>query len=54
MLRSMLAERFGLRFHREPREIPVYVLTTPGGKIQLEMVDPEKAIERDRYAHGAP
>src|SRR5262245_39267812 len=27
MLRSLLAERFKLTFHREPKEVPVYVLT---------------------------
>jgi uncharacterized protein (TIGR03435 family) len=46
MLRSMLVERFGLRFHRETKEIPVYALTAPAGKTKLEAVDPEKAKER--------
>ena len=27
MLRTLLAERFGLRLHRETRELPVYILT---------------------------
>jgi uncharacterized protein (TIGR03435 family) len=31
MLQSLLAERFQLKFHRETREIPVYVLTVAKG-----------------------
>jgi len=46
MLRTMLAERFGLQFHRERREISVYLLTAGSGKPRLEAVDPEKAKDR--------
>ena len=46
MLRSMLAERFGLQFHRETREIPVYLLTVGRGTPKLKAVDPEKAKDR--------
>jgi uncharacterized protein (TIGR03435 family) len=31
MLQTLLAERFGLRIHREPREIPVYALVAAKG-----------------------
>jgi uncharacterized protein (TIGR03435 family) len=46
MLRTMLAERFGLQFHRETREIPVYVLTVASGKPKLQAVDLEEAKGR--------
>lgn len=42
MLRSLLAERFGLRYHRETREISVYALIAPG-RTKLTPIDPEKA-----------
>jgi uncharacterized protein (TIGR03435 family) len=35
MLQTMLAERFRLRVHREPREMPVYVLVTAKGGPKL-------------------
>jgi bla regulator protein blaR1 len=40
MLRSLLAQRFGLKIHRETRELPVYVMkvTTPG---KLKLSDPK-------------
>lgn len=47
MFRTMLRERFGLRFHRETKEIPVYVLTAPRGKVKLEAVDIETARQRE-------
>jgi uncharacterized protein (TIGR03435 family) len=47
MLRRVLAERFGLRFHRESREMPVYALTAAKGSASLQSVDPEKAKERE-------
>lgn len=46
MLRSMLVERFGLRFHRETKEIPVYALTAGNGKIKLQSISPEQAKEK--------
>jgi uncharacterized protein (TIGR03435 family) len=30
MLQAMLAERFQLKFHRAPREMPVYALVVTG------------------------
>ena len=36
MLQKLLVERFGLKFHREPREIAAYVLTAPKGAEKLE------------------
>ncbi len=41
MLRAVLAERFGLKFHREKREIPVYALVEAKGGFKLrEVTDP--------------
>lgn len=43
MLRTLLAERFGLQVHREMREIPVYVLGTgkgPGKLVPAASEDP--------------
>jgi uncharacterized protein (TIGR03435 family) len=41
MLRTMLAERFGLKFHREQREIPVYALVEAKSGFKLhEATDP--------------
>ena len=35
MLQSLLAERFQLRFHREPRELPVYALVVSGSGLKI-------------------
>jgi uncharacterized protein (TIGR03435 family) len=45
MFRAMLIERFGLRFHRETRKVPVYALVA-GAKPKLESVVPEALKER--------
>ena len=37
MIQSLLSERFGLKFHREPREQPVYMLVL--GKPPLKLKD---------------
>jgi uncharacterized protein (TIGR03435 family) len=36
MLRNLLAERFKLAFHTEPKELPVFVLTVAKGGIKLK------------------
>jgi uncharacterized protein (TIGR03435 family) len=43
MLQSLLSERFGLKFHREPREQPVYMLLVgkPPLKLKDSPVDPD-------------
>jgi uncharacterized protein (TIGR03435 family) len=41
MMRSLLAERFRLRFHREMREIPVYALIVAKGGVKLREAAPD-------------
>ncbi len=44
MLRTMLEERFGLRFHREQKDVPVYALVEAKGGSKLhEISDPSQA-----------
>jgi uncharacterized protein (TIGR03435 family) len=40
MLRKLLADRFQLTFHREPRELPAYVLTVAKGGSKLKESTP--------------
>ena len=48
MLQSLLAERFGFKFHRETKEGPVYVLTKGNNKLQMQ-----DAKDKDGYMRGA-
>ena len=43
MLRKLLAERFQLSFHREPRQLPVYVLSVAkgGSRLRESAADPD-------------
>jgi len=52
MLQSLLAERFSLRFHRETKSTPVYLLTAAknGPKLQPVRKAPEYKDESDRKA----
>jgi uncharacterized protein (TIGR03435 family) len=48
MLQTLLADRFGLKFHREKKDFPVYVLEQAKGGVKLQpvaqdAVDPEAA-----------
>jgi uncharacterized protein (TIGR03435 family) len=36
MIESLLLERFGFKFHRETKEVPVYLLERGSGKLALE------------------
>lgn len=50
MLRKLLAERFHLTFHREPKELPYYALTVAKGGHKLK----DTAITPDTYPEGPP
>jgi hypothetical protein len=43
MLRQLLADRFQVRFHREPKEVGIYVLTVAKGgpKLKPSTLDPD-------------
>lgn len=44
MLRALLEERFGLRAHRETREMPIYALVEAKGGIKLTELPPDTPI----------
>lgn len=46
MLQSLLTDRFGLKFHREPKEIPVYALMIgkPPLKLKASTIDPNAPV----------
>lgn len=44
MMQSLLAQRFGLRVHREMRELASYTLVTDKGGPKLRFVDPDKPV----------
>lgn len=55
MVQKLLAERFGLRFHREQREMPVYALTVAKGgpKMAKSVGDPNGlGSDQDRENGG--
>ena len=47
MLRTLLAERFQFRMHRETRELPAYVLTVARGGAKLTRTKDEDCVPRD-------
>ena len=55
MLQRLLAERFGLRFHREQREMPAYALVTgrSSPKLKPSTASPASVPGRDGFA-GLP
>ncbi|HTS64881.1 MAG TPA: TIGR03435 family protein [Candidatus Acidoferrales bacterium] len=50
MLRKLLADRFGLAFHREPKEMPIYALTVARGGCKLT----ESTVSPDASPEGPP
>ena len=47
MLRTLLADRFQFRMHRETRELPAYVLTVARGGAKLTRTKDEDCVPRD-------
>jgi uncharacterized protein (TIGR03435 family) len=45
LLQRLLADRFGLRFHREMREIPVYAMVVARNGAKFKESDPEKPFK---------
>jgi uncharacterized protein (TIGR03435 family) len=47
MLQSLLEDRFGLRIHKEIREVPVYALTLSGSRTKLRAAEEGKCVPLD-------
>jgi uncharacterized protein (TIGR03435 family) len=45
MLRTLLADRFGLKIHRETREVPVYALEVAKGGLKMKELPPDPALD---------
>lgn len=52
MLQAMLADRFGLKFHRESQEHPIYALVVAKGGSKLKESPPDEAPPADDKASG--
>jgi len=54
LFHTLLVQRFGLRFHRESKNLPVYVLTEAANGRKPQAVDPQKAREQTVDTPGGP
>ena len=45
MMRNLLADRFGLKVHRETREVPVYALEVAKGGLKMKQLPPDPALD---------
>jgi len=54
MLRTLLVERFGLKYHRETKEAPVYLLVRSGGKLALQEPKDKEVFPWAGTATGGP
>jgi uncharacterized protein (TIGR03435 family) len=53
MLQKLLADRFGLKFHRETRELPVYAIEIAKGGPKLKpAANPDAEPDQDARNHG--
>jgi uncharacterized protein (TIGR03435 family) len=53
MLQKLLADRFGLKFHHEKRELPVYaILIAKGGPKLKPPANPDAEPDQDASGHG--
>jgi uncharacterized protein (TIGR03435 family) len=55
MMQSLLASRFGLKFHREPKEVPAYalILGKPPLKLKEVVIDPNAPAPQALEASGS-
>jgi uncharacterized protein (TIGR03435 family) len=52
IVQKLLVDRFGLRFHREKRELPVYAIVLKG-KLKLKPpADPDAEVDQEGNGHG--
>jgi len=54
MLQALLEDRFRLKVHREPRQIPIYALTVAKGGSKLQPAREDSCISMDPTAPPAP
>jgi len=47
LMQSLLAERFGLKFHHEQREVPIYALVVGKGGIKMKEAEPVKPADAE-------
>jgi len=47
MLQTLLVDRFGLKFHHESKEFPVYSLEIAKGGLKIEPTDPNPMVSED-------
>jgi uncharacterized protein (TIGR03435 family) len=52
MLRTLLAERFGLLLHRESRDLGVYALVAAKGGLKLRESEPETETGKEEFRPG--
>ena len=53
MLQKLLADRFGLKFHRETRELPVYAIQIAKGGPKLKpAANPDAEPDQEASSHG--
>lgn len=52
MFQALLTERFGLAFHRETRELPVYALRVANGGPKLKTAESASGIQSDSNSTG--
>jgi len=52
MMKALLKERFGLEFHREPKEITAYAMTIAKSGPKMKEAAPDEKMERQNSAIG--
>jgi uncharacterized protein (TIGR03435 family) len=55
MLQAVLADRFGLKVRREPKEVPIYALVVAKGGVKMKEATPgDKYADGSTYQDGRP